>query len=56
METILRETLVVIVPTQNADGRDRFVNHFRVAEGIAPSAHPASAEHDEPWPGGRTNH
>ena len=41
---------------QNADGRDRFVNHFRVAEGIAPSAHPAAAEHDEPWPGGRTNH
>ena len=56
VETILRETLVVIVPTQNADGRDRFVNHFRVAEGIAPSAHPAAAEHDEPWPGGRTNH
>ena len=38
VDTILRETLVVIVPTQNADGRDRFVNHFRVAEGIAPSA------------------
>ena len=56
VDTISSETLVIIVPTQNADGRDRFVNHFRVAEGIAPSAHPASAEHDEPWPGGRTNH
>jgi hypothetical protein len=56
VEQILAETLVVIVPTQNPDGRDRFVNHYRVAEGIVPDAHPASAEHDEPWPGGRTNH
>jgi hypothetical protein len=54
--TILAESLVIIVPTQNADGRDRFVNHYRVAKGIVASAHPAAAEHDEPWPGGRTNH
>ncbi|HXV64997.1 MAG TPA: M14 family metallopeptidase [Vicinamibacteria bacterium] len=56
VETILRETLVVLVPTQNPDGRDRFVNHFRVAEGLVPDPHPSAAEHDEPWPGGRTNH
>ncbi len=56
VNTILAQSLVIIVPTQNADGRDRFVNHYRVAKGIAPSAHPAAAEHDEPWPGGRTNH
>jgi len=56
VETILAESLVILVPTQNADGRDRFVNHFRVARGIEPSAHPSAAEHDEPWPGGRTNH
>ena len=56
VDTILAESLVILVPTQNPDGRDRFVNHFRVAEGIATSAHPAAAEHDEPWPGGRTNH
>ena len=56
VDTILAESLVILVPTQNPDGRDRFVNHFRIAEGIAASAHPAAAEHDEPWPGGRTNH
>ncbi len=53
---ILAETLVVIVPTQNPDGRDRFVYQFDVAYGIEPAAHPLAAEHDEPWPGGRTNH
>ena len=53
---ILDETLVVIVPTQNPDGRDRFVHQFDVAYGIEPAAHPLAAEHDEPWPGGRTNH
>ena len=56
VDAILENSLVILVPTQNPDGRDRFVNHFRIAEGIAPSAHPAAAEHDEPWPGGRTNH
>jgi hypothetical protein len=56
VEQILSETLVVIVPTQNPDGRDRFVNHYRMTEGIVPDGHPSSAEHDEPWPGGRTNH
>jgi hypothetical protein len=56
VEEILARTLVVIVPTQNPDGRDRFVHHFRMAEGIEPDPHPAAAEHDEPWPGGRTNH
>ena len=56
VDTILAESLVILVPTQNADGRDRFVNHFRVARGIQPAPHPSAAEHDEPWPGGRTNH
>lgn len=56
VDTILAESLVIIVPTQNPDGRDRFVHHYRMNEGIAPRPHPAAAEHDEPWPGGRTNH
>ncbi|MGH9334569.1 MAG: M14 family metallopeptidase, partial [Vicinamibacteria bacterium] len=56
VDGILAETLVVIVPTQNPDGRDRFVHQFDVAYGIEPAAHPLAAEHDEPWPGGRTNH
>jgi hypothetical protein len=53
---ILANTIVLLVPTQNPDGHDRFVRHFEQSEGIEPDAHPQSAEHIEPWPGGRGNH
>ncbi len=53
---ILRDTVVVIDPMQNPDGRDRFIHHFEMAEGLEPDSDRISAEHDEPWPGGRTNH
>lgn len=53
---ILNDTVVIIDPMQNPDGRDRFLQHFTGAEGLVPDADRISAEHDEPWPGGRTNH
>ncbi|MDA7977997.1 MAG: M14 family metallopeptidase [Pirellulales bacterium] len=53
---LLDNVIVVIDPVQNADGRDRFVNGYRKARGEFPSAERFSFEHDEPWPGGRTNH
>ncbi len=56
VESILRDTVVVIDPVQNPDGRDRFIHAFTSAEGIQPDFDRLSAEHDEPWPGGRTNH
>ncbi|MEE9126173.1 MAG: M14 family metallopeptidase, partial [Planctomycetota bacterium] len=56
VQTILAETVVIIDPLQNPDGRDRFVHHFRQTRGRWPDAEPDSAEHNEPWPGGRTNH
>ena len=56
VSAILENTIVVIDPLQNPDGRDRFIHHFEIAEGLVPDADPISAEHDEPWPGGRTNH
>lgn len=54
--TILDETLVFIDPLQNPDGRARFIASFEQALGIEPQADRQTAEHDEPWPGGRTNH
>lgn len=54
--TILKETVVVLVPMQNPDGRDRFIHRFEIAAGLEPSADRLSAEHNEPWPSGRTNH
>ena len=57
VDTVLRESLVVIDPLQNPDGRARFVHANQQGRAaIEPDAEPASAEHDEPWPGGRANH
>ena len=53
---IMRDTVVVLDPMQNPDGRDRFVHHFEMSEGIVADSSRISAGHDEPWPGGRTNH
>ncbi|REJ77937.1 MAG: peptidase M14 [Acidobacteria bacterium] len=56
VDKILADSVVFIDPTQNPDGRDRFVHNFNVAEGLEPQESPLAAEHNEPWPGGRTNH
>ena len=53
---ILRDTVVVIDPLQNPDGRDRWIHQFYTAVGLEPDSDRLSAEHNEPWPGGRTNH
>lgn len=53
---IMRDTVVIIDPMQNPDGRDRFIHHFEISEGLQPDSDRISAEHNEPWPGGRTNH
>ena len=56
VDAVLRDSVVFIDPTQNPDGRDRFVHNFIVAEGLEPQESQLAAEHNEPWPGGRTNH
>ncbi len=53
---IMAETIVVIDPMQNPDGRARFLNNFLASTGIVPAADRQAAEHDEPWPSGRVNH
>src|SRR5688500_17461550 len=56
VDVIRREALVVIDPLQNPDGRARFVLNNLAGEAATPDPNPASLEHDEPWPGGRSNH
>jgi hypothetical protein len=56
VEDILRESVVIIDPMQNPDGRDRFIHGFEMAEGLSPSPNRLSAEHEQPWPSGRFNH
>lgn len=53
---IMANTIVIIDPMQNPDGRARFVNNFLASTGITPDADRQAAEHDEPWPSGRVNH
>lgn len=53
---IMAETIVVIDPMQNPDGRARFMNNFLASTGIVPADDRQAAEHDEPWPSGRVNH
>ncbi|MDX2031801.1 MAG: M14 family metallopeptidase [Blastocatellia bacterium] len=56
VDLIRREAIVLIDPMQNPDGRARFVFQNLLGQAARPDAEPASAEHDEPWPGGRSNH
>lgn len=56
LEAIRANTLVVIVPIQNPDGRERFINSNLSGMGLRANADSASAERDQPWPGGRSNH
>ena len=44
----MEETVTVLVPVQNPDGRDRFVHHFEMARGPVADANMDSAEHNEP--------
>ena len=56
VDLILRESLVLIDPVENPDGRARFVQHTTMSRARWPNQEAYSAEHDEPWPGGRGNH
>ncbi len=52
----LKNTVVVIDPCINPDGRDRYVNFFWQNGNQPYNPDPSSLEHNEPWPGGRANH
>lgn len=52
----LKNTLVIIDPCLNPDGRDRYVNWYNQKLSNTMNVDLSSAEHNEPWPGGRPNH
>jgi len=52
----LKNTVVVIDPCLNPDGRERYINFYNSVRGALPDANPSAREHSEPWPGGRINH
>ena len=53
---ILDDVVLVIDPCLNPDGRERYVHWYQQTRGVEVDESPDAAEHDEPWPGGRTNH
>jgi len=53
---ILANTLVFIDPLQNPDGRTRFTSTYYASVGLEHSGDRLSAEQNEPWPRGRSNH
>jgi hypothetical protein len=55
-DAVRRDAVVLVDPLQNPDGRARFLATNRLARAATPDPEPAAAEHDEPWPGGRSNH
>lgn len=52
----LNNTVVIIDPCMNPDGRDRYVNWFTSMSGKNANPDKIAREHMEPWPGGRLNH
>jgi hypothetical protein len=56
VEEMLRNTVVLIDPLVNPDGRERYITAYGQRRGEDPNPRRAAAEHWEPWPGGRQNH
>lgn len=52
----LKNTVVIMDPTVNPDGRDRYANWYNQVKSTPYNTSPAAVEHNEPWPGGRPNH
>lgn len=53
---LLENTVVIIDPSINPDGRDRYVNWYNETANQPHDIDRQASEHNEPWPGGRPNH
>ncbi|WP_233530711.1 M14 metallopeptidase family protein [Gelidibacter salicanalis] len=52
----LRNTVVIIDPCLNPDGRDRYVNWYNQTKSTPYDTDQQANEQNEPWPRGRANH
>ncbi len=55
-QTFLEDAIIFIDPCFNPDGRDRHTHWANMHKARNLSADPLDREHNEVWPGGRTNH
>ncbi|MDA8016586.1 MAG: M14 family metallopeptidase [Thermoanaerobaculia bacterium] len=56
LDSILDDVVVLLDPSLNPDGQSRFAHWVNTNRGVVLTADPHHREHNEPWPGGRTNH
>ncbi|PTX42412.1 zinc carboxypeptidase [Christiangramia gaetbulicola] len=52
----LENTVVIMDPCVNPDGRDRYANWYNQVKTEPYNVSQEASEHHEPWPGGRPNH
>ena len=55
-QDLLENTVVIIDPSMNPDGRDRYVNWYNETASQPHDIDRQASEHNEPWPSGRPNH
>ena len=55
-ERLLANTVVLLDPAMNPDGLGRFAHWANTNRSLHPNPDPRDREHNEDWPGGRTNH
>jgi hypothetical protein len=53
---LLKNAIIIMDPCLNPDGRERYVNFYNQYGSNPSNPNRLSAEHNEPWPGGRSNH
>lgn len=56
IEEALKNTVILFDPSFNPDGLQRFATWVNSRKSKITSSDPNDMEHNEPWPGGRTNH
>jgi hypothetical protein len=56
IQQMLKNTLIVLEPSINPDGMDKFVQWANMHRGSTPNADPNHIEHHQGWLTGRTNH
>ncbi len=56
IKTLLKNTIIVMEPSINPDGMDKFVNWANMFRGKADNDDPNHIEHHQGWFTGRTNH
>ena len=53
---VLNNLVIIIEPSENPDGRERYLSMLATYKSVAPNYDAQSMQHRGVWPGGRTNH